>query len=152
MIQHRWTAICHDSSVDLDSNNITLYRIFAHLQLSHPRQPDDSRAMGIFVQVRFHVVTCWGRTTKDGSIAGKTRTTFIDPHGEELMKKDYDVDLTHSQQHHHRIAIAQLPLTHAGQYNFRVDRQTASGEWERVTESPLDVEIEWIDPSTTSSE
>ena len=145
MIQHRWTVICHDSSVDRDSNNITLYRAFAYVRVARPRPQDHATFRGVLAQVRCHVVTCWGRPTKDKGDTGKARMVLVGPDGDELASEEYDVDLAHGTQHHQRTAIVQIPVTRDGRYGFRIDRMAASGEWEPVAQAPLDIEIDWLD-------
>jgi hypothetical protein len=149
MIHHVWTAICHESSIDRDTNNITLYRVFMYLGVTMPRPPEDPQAKGVMVASNFHVVTCWGRPATnagDEAVSGKARMVFIDPDGEELLSQEYDVNLMESRQHHQRAGIKHLPLTRTGRYGFRIDVSTQAGAWEPVADAPLDVEIHWTDP------
>ena len=145
MIQHMWTVICRDSSVDRDTSNITLFRVFAHLQISLPKPPPNPAAKGVIAPCDFHVVTCWGRSDTGEASSGKARMTLSNPEGETLLVQEYHVDLTQSVQHHQRSMMKQLPLTSGGRYRFCVDRMEASGEWESMTTAPLDVDIRWTD-------
>lgn len=149
MIQHIWTSICHDSSVDRDSNNITLYRVFMHLSVTFPKPPEHPQAKGVVVASAFHVVTCWGRPATqvgDEAVSGKARMVLVEPGGEELLSQEYDVDLMASRQHHQRAGIQHLPLTRSGRYAFRIDVFTESEAWNEVAAAPLDVDIHWTDP------
>ena len=152
MIEHRFTVLCHDVTVDRDSNNLTLSRVFTSVKVQHPKPPEDDHAIGLMASFHFFLVTAWGRADPAAGRAEFAYLKLVGPNGEDLLSMDYEVDLTASPVHHQRVEFTQMPMTDSGRYLFEVGRAELSakgflGYHTACHTVPLDVEINWVDGS-----
>jgi len=120
MIEHLFTVLCRDASVDRDTNNITLSRVFTRLQIPQPRNTRPGTRAN--ADVLFYLVTAWGRADPEAGAKATAYVDILDPNEDLLFSATYDVDLTDSEIHHQRIEVALLPITGSGRYLFRVGR------------------------------
>ena len=137
MIKHLWSIACSRTSVDKESNNISLFEVLEQLTLSGgPIQPQPGKK-GV-VPILFEIVSLWTKEHENETIKGRGRTVLVAPSGTELPMVEFDVDLSQHQRSRTINRITGLPIGEEGKHYFRVDLQE-NGRWAEQGRVPLQI-------------
>src|SRR3989338_1372313 len=135
MINHLWSIACSRTSVDRESNNISLFEVLEQLTLSGgPIQPGKK---GV-VPILFEIVSLWTKEHENETIKGRGRTVLVAPSGAELPLLEFDIDLSNHQRLRTINRITGLPIGEEGKHYFRIDLQ-ADGQWVEQGSVPLQI-------------
>ena len=125
MINHLWSIACSRTSVDRESNNISLFEVLEQLTLSGgPIQPGKK---GV-VPILFEIVSLWTKEHENETIKGRGRTVLVAPSGAELPLLEFDIDLSNHQRLRTINRITGLRIGEEGKHYFRIYLQT-DGQW-----------------------
>jgi hypothetical protein len=139
MAQHIWTVPCRLSTVDRESNNVSLIQVLEEIAV--PTVPPVQPSLALFPAI-FDVVTLWGRDDENSSEGATGRMSLVSPTGEALIVTEYEIDLRESRRFRAVSRILGFPTQTSGTYKFRIERRSAAeGEWEYVAAIPLVVTI-----------
>ena len=91
-LTHIWTVVCSRSSVDIDSNNISLFNLIEKLtfpiSVEQLKEAHDQGKQGIFFPIEFEVVTRYRRANETQSDAMDARLRLINPEGKMILSPD----------------------------------------------------------------
>lgn len=135
MIQHIWTVLCTKSSIDRETNNISLFEVIEELQVEGlGREPGA-------VPCSFELVSLWSRSEPDTPSQGEARITFQSPGGRTSISQMQAVDLQHYRRLRSKVKILGIPVEEPGRYTFVVEcRQQDQEQWIQVARMPLEVQ------------
>ncbi len=136
-----WAFLCRSSSIDAETNNISLFNILEDIQVpsNPPTQADDSSrplAMGSFELIV--------ATTRDNSQAGelirtRVRLHFPDESPPETLA-ELDIDLVSAERSRFRLGMPGLPIGGLGTYRFAIEVPSdENGSWREIGNAPLDL-------------
>jgi len=97
--QHTWSILCHGSSIDKDSNNISLFNIIEELNISKkgfsliPIKSPQS----IFVPLPLRLVSMWKNPHAPKIATSDVQVDFRNPQGKLLNKMIYKISSTKSR-------------------------------------------------------
>ncbi|HVZ75856.1 MAG TPA: hypothetical protein VG934_01130 [Candidatus Paceibacterota bacterium] len=143
--KHVWSVLCEKSTIDSDSNNITLFNITEQINIPKAisvhvgEAPEtDQNPQGIFFNRE--LVTLWRRDTgaELESFGFDAKIELIDPKGKLLQTMEFSPEFQHFRRLRTRINWQILPTTLAGEYLFRVLIRDGK-DFEMVSEVPLEV-------------
>ncbi len=143
MIKHIWSVLCQKSSVDQQSNNVSLFDVFEALEVdispaSNVKVPDDNPEFNIPVQ--YQVVTLWTRTdTKNAE--GQIQITLVNPYGKEKILVNSELKFPSDKRRMRSInQIQGLPVNKSGDYHFIVELKQEE-KFQKVADLPLEVKL-----------
>lgn len=146
-IKHHWTILCGSSSVDQQTNNLSLFNLIEQLTLNIKRE-DWEKAMsegkkGFLARTQLEIITLWEKGELEDEISAEAEIRLIDPKGDVLHKQPYKFNFTDKiKRHRERLTWNGMKLTQAGIYTFSINiKPSGSDEFEEVETVKLLVNI-----------
>lgn len=141
MIEHVWTVLCTRSSVDKETNNISIFEVIEQLTIK-----DNAGKPGL-APGPFEIVSLWSRTAADEPSRGEARLLFQTPGGRTSISQTHEIDLRQYRRLRSRHRIPAIPIDGPGLYTLVVEfRQLDQEEWVQVVKIPLEVRVETAAP------
>lgn len=142
MIKHIWSVLCQKSSVDQQSNNVSLFDVFEALEVGiKPAtniKTSDNPEFNIPIQ--YQIVSLW--TINDAkNNEGEVRITLINPDGKEKILVSSDLRFLADKRRLRSInQIQGLPVNKSGDYHFIVELKQEE-KFQKVADLPLEVKL-----------
>ncbi len=133
MIVHVWSVLCSRSSIDSETNSLSLFDIAEELTFEGAII-EPGLAVG-----PFELVSLFAREEVSSPANGETRWKLDSPGGRTVSGKVVALDLSKYHRVRNRIRLATLPIDEAGVYWFTVELRTGSSDWSRVARIPVEV-------------
>ncbi len=143
MIRHIWSILCRKSTIDSDSNNISLIDIFEQFDVNYEVK-DQKKFTGVFnIPIEYEVVSLWQRENSTKVLHGEVLYEIYSPDNikqKEILQK---IEILEKYRRYRtRLRINGLVVNLSGIYIFKVklkkEPQTA---FKIVAELPLEVNI-----------
>lgn len=139
-MEHLWTIPCQVSTVDQETNGLTLVQILENIQLQVPDfEPDRKEIVQLIMPM--HVVTMWQRSQAETEETGEARVTFVSPSGAVLVDQAYEVPLVTSVRYRYTIRFPSIPFDIPGTYSFNIYRKTPNGQMRKISETQLPISV-----------
>lgn len=136
MIEHIWTVLCSESSVDKDSNNISLLGVIE--QVGVDQRPEE----GDLARVSLELVSLWSRTDLEHGERGEGRWRIETAGGTTHEGEIFPIDLTEYRRLRTRNQFDGLPLNGVGYHWFVVEFRYDDDEpWNEVSRVPVEVRL-----------
>jgi hypothetical protein len=139
MIAHAWTALCDRSTVDRETDHLSLDT----LEVISLAKPDDGEPA--LVPCHLEVVSLWYRRDPDQGGQQRARVCVLSPDLTPLAHLTVDVDLRLTQRCRTRCVIDSLLVQRPGIYFVTIDLLGATPMCE-VARVPLQVELACAKP------
>ena len=142
-MKHIWTVLCQKSTIDVDSNQLSLFNCMEELSIVI----DKTEAVGknLAIPIEFQLVSYF--TADDTSLAHliNLRIEIMDPSGKALNVFENSHQIKQGvARFRSRANISGMPVTDSGRYFFKIFQKTDSaGEFELISELPLDVKLSY---------
>jgi hypothetical protein len=132
MIEHVFSVLCNGTSIDAETNSISLFKVLEQLTVfSETTEP-------VRLLIHFEIVSFWTRQSTDIPGRGRMRFTFCSPSNQQKQGVELDVDLSKSINHRTRIISDSIELTGPGKYQFIIELQEGDHpDWQKVASVPL---------------
>ena len=137
MARHIWTVLCTKSITDSSSNNMTLFDVTEQLNVS-PATPLHGTKV---VPIQLQLVSLWTRDDLQRPENAQGRITHVDVDGTHLRTWEVEIDLVEKRRRRVIMGLGSLPITAAGEQEFRVECQRADDVWEVVARVPLEINV-----------
>ncbi len=142
-LQHVWSVLCSNSSVDQQTNNVSLYNVLEQIEVDKEafdakiKEPEKDIVAGI----TYEIISLFKKSNKDKKIVGEQKIEIIDPEAKILMDKSHSLEIPeNSGRVRFRIQFQGLKLTVPGEYIFKVSiKDSETNEFETVAELPLQI-------------
>lgn len=146
MMNHIWSVLCQDASVDKESNLLSLFSCFEQIEVNIDKTKDNGRAV---VPISFNLVSFWSIDNVKGEKSIDLKIEIVDPEGKILGTQEKNIPVGSGWKRFRNITkINGLPVTTEGRYIFRVfQKDTDQKKLEKVAELPLDVKINYTMPN-----
>lgn len=144
-----WGILCQSSSIDRDTNALSLFNIIEGAAIVSPEPPQPS-SEGQLPQTlgQFQFVVSWARSNPEVAERGRGRVRVSLPSDNEFgPPREFEVDLTAHLHLRMRIQFPGLPLGGEGDYRFVVEKQTPEGNWLEESSAILRVVYQTPDSS-----
>lgn len=155
MIRHAWSVLCNKSSIDHDTNNITLdvlEKITIGIQpLEQSTATPESLARPHVLPVNIEIVSLWFSTDLGERNIGRARIELVSPKQNVIGHTEMPLEFS-GHNLRTRSRIAGFGSEGHGTYLFVVSAEDrANGAWHEVAAIPLHVEYK-LDPGTEQGE
>jgi len=137
MIEHIWTVLCTRSSIDRETNNVSLFEVIEQLNVLGPLPDVAARAA---LPMQFEIVSLWARANAGEPEESTGRIVLIAPNGLEVLSHVFPVSLTEHTRMRTQMRSVGFPLLGRGRYVFRIELQDTGGTWNQVARIPVEVE------------
>jgi len=121
-VKYVWSILASSSSVDKQTNNVSLYNLLEELTLLKSEVAQKQKeAKGAFLPVvfPFQLVTLWERA-ETGVIDAQAKIQLVDPGGKTLTDALYNFKIEAQQERNRFIAnFNAFPFTQEGVYEFK---------------------------------
>lgn len=141
MIKHAWTVLCRRSSIDKDSNNISISDVLERLQVNvKPELVEGKDAFTL--PVEYEIVSLLYRDSKGKEEEVSLRVEFRDPEDKNLSKTDFNIIVKPEHlRMRNRSRIKGLILNETGTYTFLLSVKQGNSKYKEVARIPLEVHI-----------
>jgi len=142
-MKHVWSIICQKSSIDFESNLLSLFNCLEEMSLVIDRDKI-SEGERIIIPAEFQLVSFW--TVEDSSRDNdlEIKGELVDPAGEILNTfTNRFVIKSGTLRFRNRTNIQGLPVTKEGRYYIKVWQKDSQNNFELVSELPIDVKINY---------
>ncbi|TSC63464.1 MAG: hypothetical protein Athens041674_96 [Parcubacteria group bacterium Athens0416_74] len=146
-VQHIWTVICSRSSIDTDTNNVSLFNLIEKFTLTVPKEQVEKAkqqgARGIVFPVEFEIVTRYRREDKTKSDAFDSRLRMLNPKGEETLSNEQKIAMKEGIDNLRvRNQISGLPVDENGVYWVVIETKPVNdANYIEVYRLPLEVVV-----------
>ncbi|MBI2123728.1 MAG: hypothetical protein HYU04_00540 [Candidatus Wildermuthbacteria bacterium] len=142
--KHRWSILCRGSSIDKESNNLSIFNVLEELRITPPNEKIKERE--IFIQLPLQIVTLWERRGEDKTTS-EVEIELFDPIGKALQKISYPLS-TPQKRIRSVVNTNGIKVTESGEYLFKVKmRNDKTDRFEEVEEIPLQIAITFPFPN-----
>jgi hypothetical protein len=150
-----WAILCQGSSVDRETNLVSLFNIVEELVLPAPPPAQAeppvaplARETNQFVIPPAQIVVLWERSDPTKPETGRSRFRMLLPGGGEATSQAMGVDLTQYPRARQITRLASFPLSREeGLMRIVVETMTDTSEWTPAFELPVQVRFQRQDPS-----
>jgi hypothetical protein len=140
MITHLWTVLCSKSSIDKETNNVSLFSVIEQVTISGPTLPQGQTGL---VPMEFELVILWYNSPVAGPQRGHARILFKDSSDNTLSTFEFDADVTSSRRHRTTAKVNGLPFREPGTYRFLLQLNLeGETEFKDIISYPLDISFQ----------
>ncbi len=137
MAIHVWTILCSKSSLDRESNNISLFDVTEQINIHYsgvlPPIP-------ITLQRELELVSLWMRSEMAISERPAARVTISGPNNLRIQGPEVAVDLESAARSRSILKLGGIPVGGDGNHFLVMELRNAAGEqWQEVARIPLEV-------------
>jgi hypothetical protein len=148
MTHHAWTILCSKSSIDKETNNMSLFEALEQLKMdiSGPGSTEMKREMESNFAVtpyNFEINSLWYRDKKSGVEKSMMKAQIIDPDNKLLGENELPIIFEESKRRvRSTIRVSGFPVTRSGMYWIRILlSEKKGGEFTEATKLPIEVTI-----------
>ena len=141
-MKHIWTVVCENSSVDKETNLLSLFNCVEQITLTSNKGHLLSKE-GIIINVNFQLISFWTIKDKNKDNELDIKLEIIAPNGNSLFSYDNHFKINKGNvKFRNIIKISTLKIIGEGRYIIKMMcKKNKTGNFEIVSESPLDVKI-----------
>ncbi|MDP3735628.1 MAG: hypothetical protein Q8R39_04350 [bacterium] len=142
-IEHVWSQLCQLSSVDQDTNSVSLFHLIEELAIERAKSAPPPPEGGVVIPVACELVTLWHKRSEGQHVIADVEVALFDPQGARLQSVIYKLDIApqHSRTRF-RLKMNGLKITTAGTYSFAVNiRGPNETQFVEAARVPLGVRI-----------
>ena len=140
MPRHVWTVLCSNTSIDNQTNNISLFEVVEGLSLPGEAPADRDIAL----PVKLVLVTLWARSNPEVPEGGNGRFRFVAPDSRMLQTGEHELQLQGEYIRSRNLSrLEVIPLHGPGFYEYTIEYRTPNeADWVEVKRVPLEVRFE----------
>lgn len=140
-----WVIICSKSSIDVDTNNISLIDVLEEISVSSEiiqNTIKGKKKTGVIIPLAFELVSLWEKNTDD-PIDAEIRMDLVDPKGGIIKTDVHPLTMkTKINRLRHRMFNQGLPIQKPGKYVFKIQmRMNKKGTFKTAGETSLEVKF-----------
>ena len=141
MVKHIWSVLCGGSSVDTETNNLSLYNELEELNVTVSSKVGERISGPISVPVDYEIITLLFRDVADDSEKVDQVFEVVYPDGKVGMRKEHNLEMPKgARRFRWRAKVRGFVVNSPGTYWFVVSvRQQGEDNFRKVAEIPLDV-------------
>lgn len=144
MIAHIWSVLCQNSSVDQQTNNVSLFQVFEALEVDvTPASNAEVSASAEFnIPVQYQIVTLLSKEKADSeNTKYGIRIALVNPQGEKKILVDRELPFLANKRRMRSVnQIQGLPVNKSGDYHFIVEIKQDE-KFQKVADLPLEVKL-----------
>lgn len=141
MINLLWCVICSKSSIDKESNNLSLFNIIEEIGFNQ-EAPSVEEGQTITLPINFEIVSFWESNPYNSDDRLDLRIIVLMPgEREHPVDQTYSINFTSHPRLRVRILVNGFPYNGSGRYLIRLEKRHVliDGDWELATELPIEI-------------
>lgn len=140
-MKHIWTVLCQKSSIDVETNLVSLFNCIEELDLVIDKIKAPSG--NLVIPVEFQLVSFWTIENPNKDSLLEIKIELIDPVGKVLNGFENKYPIKKGiLRFRNRTNIKGMPITNAGRYVIKImQRAEGKKQFEDCAELPLDIKI-----------
>ncbi len=141
-MKHLWSIICERSSIDYESNNLSLFNCLEQLQVTidKSKQKDGEQ---LIIPLAFQLFSLW---ELENETMIELTIEVVDPDGSIINSLEAPFPIKGSfKRFRSRINIPGLPITISGRYLMRLKRKLQDNEFKVEAELPIEISVNFKD-------
>ena len=141
-IKHIWTILCSNSSIDQNTNNVSLFNVIEQVELQTIDKKKIDKKMEKGIPLNSELISLWNRKSSSKKDY-QEKVEFIDPTGKVLNTIETPLKIPDNiQSFRMTFKIMGLKVTTAGEYCFKISaREDKKDDFVEVASLPLRVVI-----------
>lgn len=149
-IEHRWSILCKSTSVDRDTNEMSLLGLVDEInvdaKMSDQQKEVFAQEGSITVQMGLIMVSLWERIEKVDNreaASASIEMALLDPSGEELKKPiQYTIEIPKDKVRlRQRTKIENMSVSKSGFYKIVLYKKEDKTKREKIAEIPIKVRL-----------
>jgi len=137
MPRHVWSVLCAKTSVDSQTNNLSLFEVLEQVTVLGGAPVDRK----IAIPMQLELASSWTRSDRAVGETATMRFRLIMPNGIVENGPQTQVNMLLHERQRVLIKMNALPIHGQGQYEFLVEVLTPDNKWEECARVPLAVFI-----------
>jgi len=145
-MQHIWSVLCQKSSIDFETNLVSLFECIEEVNLvfNNTKNANDDKMM---IPVDWQLVSYWTIDDNEKEESLNLKIEFIDPNGNCLNSHENKIDIKKDlKRFRGRMTINGFQVTNSGRYYCRVSKKI-NDSYLLLSELPIDINISFNIPS-----
>ena len=141
-MKHIWTILCQNSSVDSNTNLLSIFNCLEKLTLTIDKNKAP-KTEELVISLGAQLISFWAIENQNKGNVLEIRVEMLDPNGKSLNKSDQKIDVKKGTERFRNIMnIQQIKITKEGRYTVRMQqKKERGGDFNVVAELPLDIKI-----------
>lgn len=141
-MKHIWTILCQNSSVDSNTNLLSIFNCLEKLTLTIDKNKAP-KTEELVISLGAQLISFWAIENQNKDNVLEVRVEMLDPNGKSLNKSDQKIDVKKGTERFRNIMnIQQIKITKEGRYTVRMQqKKERGGDFNVVAELPLDIKI-----------
>lgn len=143
-MNHIWSVLCQKSSVDTETNLLSIFDCIEELTLAI--ELEKIKSGELFIPTSFQIVSLWTLEKSNKPTSLEIKIELLDPEAKIISNFEQTQQIPAEKlRFRHRTTINGLPLTKSGRYFFKVStKESPNKAYHEVAQVPLDVNIQDI--------
>ena len=139
-MKHAWTVLCQKSTIDKDTNTMSLVDVFEELTFN--KEVPDKKVTG--VPLSFELVSLWYDNLYEKESSGTLLVEVYDEQNKKLKEFTHEFVIPKQfKRMRTRVRVNGLPFSGLGDYTIRISyKHGTEKEYTEVTELPLELRAE----------
>ena len=140
-MKHIWTVLCQKSSIDIETNLVSLFNCIEELDLVIDKTKVPSG--NLVIPPEFQLVSFWTINNSNKESLLEIRIELIDPDGKVLNNFENKYPIKRGiLRFRNRTNMQGMPITNAGRYTIKMMKKVeGKKQFETLVELPLDIKI-----------
>ena len=135
-----WAVLCESSSIDQETNNVSLFNILEEMHFLEPPHQDMTQGNVTVAPFRFILIALFSRSDVNRGERSVARLVIASPGGlDSDTLPEFEVDLESAHRNRTRLNFGGFPLKGEGEYSFQIQTPDQGGDWQVLFELPLQV-------------
>ena len=132
MINHVWSILAQSSSIDNDTNDLSIFNVLNNIVVYAEVGSE------INLPIKFEIISLWEKGDEEVTEQGNTRLTFNYPDGSKKLMFEEKLDLSKTHFHRTRVRFLGMVLSKPGKHLILVElKQAESKRWKKVGKLPI---------------
>lgn len=143
-MQHIWSVLCQRSSIDFETNLVSLFECIEEINLVFNNTKDANNEK-IVIPVNWQLVNYWIVEGGEGSL--EIKIDFVNPEGNVFSSYENKIELQNNiKRFRSRTNINGFEVAKSGRYKLVISYKK-EGEYVKVSEIPVDINISFNLPA-----
>jgi len=143
-MQHIWSVLCQRSSIDFETNLVSLFECIEEINLVFNNTKDANNEKMV-IPVNWQLVNYWIVDGGEGSL--EIKIDFVNPEGNVFSSYENKIDLQNNiKRFRSRTNINGFEVAKSGRYKLMISYKK-EGSYEKVSEIPVDINISFNLPA-----
>ncbi len=140
-MKHVWSVICQSSSIDFERNSLSLFNCVEEISIV-VKKDKQINSDKIFIPSEFQLLSYWSVDNLEEEKNIDLRCEMFNGDNELLSVFNNSLVVKKgAPRFRSRINIKGIPVKGQGRYYFKVWQKISEGDYELISEIPLDVKL-----------